>query len=120
MATSKILRNNKTWVLMAECTQSANSDVDQTITWNIPHWGNNPSEIMFTCQRVSGGRVFASAICPFLKWSGGGIYASGSWATDNSNPRNAVAIDASDSSGMKVQIASVTSSEAIKYQFWVR
>lgn len=112
MATSKI-SYTKEWIKVAEVTQSANSDIDQTVPWSV---SVIPSEVMLTCQRVSNGRVFATAICPYPKWMGGGLYAYGSWATDGSNPRCAVAIDATTGT----EFASTTSSEAIKYQFYVR
>ena len=114
MATSTIHSSNKEWILLAEVTQSANTTLDETvemISIGTPH------ELLFTCQRVSNGRVFASGICAGGQFQGGAIYAYGSFSLDGSNPRNAVCIYGQNNT---VEFAAESTTEAIKYRLFAR
>lgn len=110
------------WEKILDTTTTANVNYDEEIAVTYPAYTLH--EVMFTLQRVSNGRTFATATCPIGQFAGAGLYAFGSFAlfsdaaNANNNMRiNAVAIDKTDN---KIEIAIGACSEAIKARVFVR
>ena len=118
------LTNKTEWLRIAEITTTANVNYDQTVSVTVPSY---VSEIMFTLQRASNGRTFASTVVPWGQFNGGAIYTSGEYAiysgtfTDivNTGTRliSAVAIYVNNSS---IEIAINANDEPIKARIFVR
>ena len=93
-------------------TANAVYDKTHTITWL-----ENYSEFMFTMQRASNGRTFASAIVSAGQFRGGAIYADGYFGVTTTQDIHAVCIDAGNS---QVEISVPNVSEAIRVRLYAR
>lgn len=118
------LNDKLTWTKIADESTTANTNFDQNISVSYPNYPI--TEIMFTLQRVSNGRTFASSVIPFNQFNGGAIYAIGSYtifSAPYNDPSatakiiNAVAIY-TDST--HIEIAVMSNDESIKARVWVR
>lgn len=103
------------WQLVLEVTQDATKSIDETLL--ISNAPTNPRELLFTIQRVSNGRTFASTLIPYGQFINAGVYAYGSYILNGSNLRNAVAIYTDNT---HIEIAADTSSESLKYRVFMR
>lgn len=105
------------WKVLADGTTTANVSYDTTTTiQDISAF----RELMFTLQRVSNGRTFASSILPMSQFVNGAIYAIGSYSmfAGKLNQQtamivNAVAIYVNDT---QVEFAINAHDEAIKFR----
>ena len=79
---------------------------------------------MFTLQRASNGRTFATSICPAGQFNGGALYAmgmftlySGAMGSCSDIVVNAVAIDAGND---RIEVAVISCPEPIKLRVYAR
>lgn len=94
---------------------TANAVYDKTHTITYPE---NYSELMFTMQRVSNGRTFASAIVPAWQFNGGALYVDGYFGvTTTAQDIHGVCIDVGNS---QVEISVPNVSEAIRVRLYAR
>ena len=115
------LNSGLAWRRILNVDTTANTNYDQTITTeNL----GNANEIMLTIQRKSNLRTFASNVIPFGQFSGGALYASGSYTlfcgAMNANTYrwiNAVAIFVSYT---QIEIAVQPNDEALTVRIFVR
>lgn len=117
MATGTInqLEPIKKWTVIINDTTTANSAYDKT--FNVSSF-TNLREIMFTMQRASNGRTFASSIAPFEQFNSAALYACGNYVlANNQYPIVGVCIHASAN---QIEIALPAISESIKVRVWVR
>ena len=111
-----------TWTKIAEETTTANQNFDKTVYVTYP---SGLSEIMFTLQRVSNGRTFATSVCPITQFQGGAIYAFGAYVLTTGKiidmtgvqAINAVAIQGANNT---IELAMNANDEAIKMRVFVR
>ena len=116
------LSSKITWKKIAEETTTANTQYDQTITVQNM---SNFSEILFTLQRNSNGRTFASTLVPAGQFNGGATYAFGTYSLradtigNSAMVRiiNAVAIYVDDT---HIELALDANDEAIKMRVYGR
>lgn len=109
------------WKLIANENTTANALYDRTITvQDLTQY----TELMFTLQRSTNGRTFASALIPITQFNDAGCYVSGSYTlysgamNGNSNRWiNAVAIYVSNT---QIELACNANDEAIKLRVWAR
>ena len=115
------LNSKMPWTRLCEITQEANTSLDEEITVNNM---SNAREIMFTIQRISNGRTFASSVVPQAQFSSGAIYAFGSYVLLAGPIKDApmVGINAVCiwKTATKVEIAASANEDALKYRLWMR
>lgn len=116
MATESIKKPySPSWQLLVNDLTTANAVYDKTHTITYPE---NHSELMFTMQRASNGRTFASAIVPAQQFNNGALYADGYFGvTTAAQDIHAVCIDVGNS---QVEISVPSVNEAIRVRLYAR
>ena len=115
------LNNSLTWKRIIDVQTTTNVSYDQTLSVEDL---SSYNEIMFTLQRTSNRRTFATAMCPITQFQNAALYASGSYSlysgVISQNPSrwiNAVAIWSSNTG---IEIACNANDEPLTLRVSVR
>ena len=114
--TIKKIKEFPRWTMLVNDTTTANAVYDKTHTVSYPN--SDKTEFMFSLQRVSNGRTFATTVIPADQFNGGAMYAGGNFGVSTTgNFINAVCIDSGNS---QIEISVPSVNESIRVRFFVR